>query len=549
DLTPFKEELEDLSAKFTQLLDTLGTFSKALENAYNQSTEDDTELENALAQFKKCKVKTNSALNALNSATASPQALEQANNLAKSLEDLEALLSALQESHTDLLQGANSSQNPTQATNADALRPSPNTTAPEVKPLWQYGANTLQVFKDYMQAKDTGSAGAWLELGKMAYEGIVLYPDNHVAMRCFEKAIELGSVQALVELGKVYMDNGDIQITEYGSGEALSGKEVIHALNPLKDDLESEDYLTIFKHCQVFKDQTLTNCQEKAKELFEKAVGLGEGRGYFELGQMFQYEDKDRAKEYYKQAIRLLKVQAEKGDAEAYALLGEIAKEVAGFDNQESIPLFQKAIDLGYADGYSYLARFFNARMLGRATAEEREEQCNAYLKQGAKLGSGECARGLRASTDNLSYEGRDNLDSFELAVEQSIEFMDRLMECIQIQEFVALHCRHYQVLLTLLENLSWARAINKRIGLGEVERYKPLLELANHKIYDIARATNRSNAWFEREIEANSFYVDRLFDLVHADLRAFAKPYDNRYKKVDANGEVKRGGIDLIMD
>ncbi|WP_104741523.1 hypothetical protein [Helicobacter ailurogastricus] len=84
-------------------------------------------------------MKTNAALNALNSATASPQALEQANNLAKSLEDLEALLSALQESHTDLLQGANSSQNPTQATNADALRPSPNTTAPEVKPLWKCG--------------------------------------------------------------------------------------------------------------------------------------------------------------------------------------------------------------------------------------------------------------------------------------------------------------------------------------------------------------------------------------------------------------------------
>ncbi|BEG58039.1 hypothetical protein NHP21005_17270 [Helicobacter sp. NHP21005] len=277
DLTPFKEELEDLSAKFTQLLDTLGTFSKALENAYNQSTEDDTELENALAQFKKCKVKTATHLNALINATASPQALEQANNLAKSLEDLEVLLTALQESHTDLLQGTNSSQNPTQATNADALRPSPSTTAAEVKPLWQYGANTLQAFKDYMQAKDTGSAGAWLELGKMAYEGIVLYPDNNTAMRCFEKAIELGSVQAMVELGKVYMENGDTQVLEYGSGEVISGQEVLNALSPLKDDPESEDYLTIFQHCQVFKDKTLTNCQEKAKEFFEKAVGLGEG--------------------------------------------------------------------------------------------------------------------------------------------------------------------------------------------------------------------------------------------------------------------------------
>ncbi|BCZ17887.1 hypothetical protein NHP190003_11690 [Helicobacter sp. NHP19-003] len=312
---------------------TLSTFSKALENAYHQSTEDDTELENALAQFKKCKVKTNAALNALNSATASPQALEQANNLAKSLEDLEVLLNALQESHTDLLQGTNSSQNPnpTQATNADALRPSPNTTALEVKPLWKYGANTLQAFKDYMQAKDTGSASAWLELGKMAVEGIVLYPDNNTAMRCFQKAIELGSVQAMVELGKVYMENRDTQITEYGSGEALSGEEVIHALNPLKDDLESEDYLTIFKHCQVFKDKTLTNCQEKAQELFEKAGELGEGRAYRQLGELYrQYNNfgetaegsKAKSYECYKKVVELLKRQAKQGDTEAWAEMG-----------------------------------------------------------------------------------------------------------------------------------------------------------------------------------------------------------------------------------
>ncbi|WP_286348831.1 tetratricopeptide repeat protein [Helicobacter felistomachi] len=374
-------------------------------------------------------MKTATHLNALINATASPQALEQANNLAKSLEDLEVLLTALQESHTDLLQGANSSQNPTQATNADALRPSPNTTAPEVKPLWQYGANTLQAFKDYMQAKDTGSAGAWLELGKMAYEGIVLYPDNNTAMRCFEKAIELGSVQAMVELGKVYMENGDIQVTEYGSGEVISGQEVLNALNPLKDDLESEDYLTIFKHCQVFKDKTLTNCQEKAKELFEKAVGLGEGRGYVGLAEMFLYykDDDEMAKTYYTQAMQSLKSQAEKGDGEAYALWGEALKEVSGYrGKQEAMQLFQKAIDLGYVDAYDHLANLDYKR-------------ADDYRKQGARLGSGKCAEFLRPSTDNLPYEGRDDLDNFKLAAQQAVEFMDRLMECLKIQKNLSL--------------------------------------------------------------------------------------------------------------
>uniref|UniRef100_UPI001FF846B6 tetratricopeptide repeat protein n=1 Tax=Helicobacter bizzozeronii TaxID=56877 RepID=UPI001FF846B6 len=377
-----QEEINDLSTKFSQLLDTFNAFNKALEEAYHQNAEDDTELEDALAQFKKLKVKTSTHLNALSHATEGAQTLENANRLSKSLEDLEMLLEALQANHQSWFK--NTPPNPSQETpKTSQTESTPGDNTPQVKPLWKYGSNTLQAFQDYMKAKDLGSAGAWLELGKMAVEGIVLYPDNHVAMRCFEKAIELGSVGAMVELGKLYMENGDTQILEYGSGEVISGQEVINALKPLNDDVESEDYLEILKACQVFKDKSVFGCEQKAKELFEKAVSLGEGRGYFALGEMFQYEDEDRAKEYYNQAIRLLKPQAERGDGEARALLGLAFKEVAGFDNQESIPFFQKAIDLGYADGYSYLARFFNTSMLGRATTEEREEQCNAYLNKG----------------------------------------------------------------------------------------------------------------------------------------------------------------------
>ncbi len=391
------------------------------------------------------------------------------------------------------------------------------------------GANTLQAFKDYMQAKDLGSASAWLELGKMAYEGIVLYPDNNTAMRCFEKAIELGSVQAMVELGKVYMENGDTQITEYGSGEVISGQEVINALNPLKDDLESEDYLTIFQHCQVFKDQTLTNCQEKAQELFEKAVGLGEGRGYVGLAEMFAYykDDDEMAKTYYTQAMQSLKTQAQKGDGEAYALWGEALKEVSGYHGkQEAMQLFQKAIDLGYVDAYDHLANLDYKR-------------ADDYRKQGARLGSGKCAEFLRPSTDNLPYEGRDDLEDFELAATQSIEFMDRLMECIQIQKFVALHCRHHEVLLRLLENLSLVRAINGRIGLHNIERYQPLLELAESKIYKIADALDRQNTRFVENMGASRWCFDALNR--YDNLRAFAKPYDDGYKKVNAKGEVER--------
>ncbi len=117
---------------------------------------------------------------------------------------------------------------------------------------------------------------------------------------------------------------------------------------------------------------------------------------------------------------------------------------------------------------------------------------------------------------------------------------MDRLMECLKLQEFVALHCRHHRVFLSFLYSLSLARAINMRIGLGEIERYQHFLELAKSKVYEIADALVRPNAWFAESAGKNRNYFDGLFHLVHSDLRIFAKPYDNRYKKVNAEGIVR---------
>ncbi|WP_104759650.1 tetratricopeptide repeat protein [Helicobacter bizzozeronii] len=72
----------------------------------------------------------------------------------------------------------------------------PQATEEKVKPLWQYGSDTKQAFKDYMEAKDKNNASAWLELGKMSLLGVVVPPDPIGAMVCFEKAKDLGSLQA-----------------------------------------------------------------------------------------------------------------------------------------------------------------------------------------------------------------------------------------------------------------------------------------------------------------------------------------------------------------
>ncbi|WP_104707491.1 tetratricopeptide repeat protein [Helicobacter ailurogastricus] len=427
--------------------------------------------------------------------TENTQALEQANTLSKSLEDLENLLQALQESHANLLQGINQ----TQATQTEQAPQSINATpsnAPEVKPLWKYGPNTLQAFKDYMQAKDLGSASAWLELGKMAYEGIVLYPDNNVAMRCFEKAIALGSVQAMVELGKIYMENGDTQITEYESGEVLEGVAVGKGLANCDDEIDSEveSYKEFLEHCHIFADKKVQNCHQKAKDLFEKAGELGEGRAYRHLGELYrQYNDfgetsegsKAKSYEYYKKAVELLKRQAKQGDIEAYAEMGQafvnrlwLASEGDQDHRDENlvekaIEAFQKVIDLDCHVGCYYLGRLYSAIGFFEGHEREQEEQnsIQAY-KKGIQLGSGLCARQLVCDHATQGFnpltlglmEGKSKPEIIQFYY---FEAFDQAIKWLKM----AVSYRHYKALPDLLKYLATQPYLAKEYGFEEEEQ------------------------------------------------------------------------------
>ncbi|WP_240451552.1 sel1 repeat family protein [Helicobacter felis] len=586
-----QEEINDLGTKFNQLLDTLNTFNKALEETYHQNAEDDPDLEDSLMQFKKVKVKINTHLGALNNPQESAPTLEHIKGLAKPLEDLEVLLEVLQANHQAWFENK-AEQNSTQET--PKAQPqnttSTNDNTPQVKPLWKYGSNTLQAFQDYMRAKDLGSAGAWLELGKMAVEGIVLYPDNNVAMRCFEKAIELGSVQAMVELGKLYMENGDTQVLEYGSGEAISGQDVVNALKPLGDEIIysldedkmnqmsqealmeafekegqiSEDYLEIFKHCKVFQDKKVFNCHQKAKELFEKAVSLGEGRGYLELAALhvaeFQKrdnwsEDGDKWKATRREAGRIchqglesLKTQAKQGDGEAYALWGFALYfydniEEGGEVCQQIVQLFKKSVELGYADGYYYWGDF--ASDLGQ------NREALTYFKKGAKLGSGKCAlwlaqQGSKSLFYHLLHEGYDNLNDFRKMAEQAMAVMNELGEHIQLLEFVALTCRHHKILPELLIHLNTAQKISDQVGLGNVERCRDFLK----NPYETIVQTLMRSKPFERDLGSgylfgNSLSRYGLWNLSLGGMRAFKRPGHDassllRCDYVESDGSIR---------
>ncbi|WP_104685557.1 tetratricopeptide repeat protein [Helicobacter bizzozeronii] len=86
-----------------------------------------------------------------------------------------------------------------------------------LKPLWQYGSNTQQAFKDYMEAKEKGDALAWLYLGVMSLQGVVVPPDPHGgAVACFLKARDLGTLLGhyglylTSQLGEYYGDDVEI---------------------------------------------------------------------------------------------------------------------------------------------------------------------------------------------------------------------------------------------------------------------------------------------------------------------------------------------------
>ncbi|WP_199764166.1 SEL1-like repeat protein [Helicobacter felis] len=590
-INALQEEINDLGTKFNQLLDTLNIFNKTLEEAYHQNAEDDPDFEDSLMQFKKVKVKINTHLGALNNPQESAPTLEHIKGLAKPLEDLEVLLEVLQANHKTWFENK-IEQSPTQETPKAQTQntTSTNDNTPQVKPLWKYGSNTLQAFQDYMKAKDLRSAGAWLELGKMSAQGIVLYPDNNVAMRCFEKAIELGSVQAMVELGKLYMENGDTQVLEYGSGEAISGQDVVNALKPLGDEIIysldedkmnqmsqealmeafekegqiSEDYLEIFKHCKVFQDKKVFNCHQKAKELFEKAVSLGEGRGYLELTALhvaeFQkrdnwFKDGDKWKATRREAGRIchqglesLKTQAKQGDGEAYALWGFA---LYFYDNIEEggelchqiVQLFKKSVELGYADGYYYWGDF--ASDLGQ------NREALTYFKKGAKLGSGKCAlwlaqQGSKSLFYHLLHEGYDDLNDFRKMAEQAMAVMDELGEHIKLLEFVALTCRHYKILPELLIHLNTAQKISDQVGLGNVERYRDFLK----NPYETIVQTLMRSKPFERDLGSgylfgNSLSRYGLWNLSLGGMRAFKRPGHDassllRCDYVESDGSIR---------
>lgn len=226
---------------------------------------------------------------------------------------------------------------------------------PKVKPLWQYGKNTKQAFKDYMEAKDQGSASAWLELGKMSLQGIVVEPDPIGAMICFEKASQLGSLQA--EVGKAVASEYAEQDYKPDYNDPIKGTD-FNEKNPsifnMKEPLEG-----------IYWDDLYGG-------LSPWMAYQGEGRG------MWGKNTDDLDQEGFENVMGVLEAQAHHGDIPVRAWWGlfhisagfmgdagerwdlekgndTVRKNLVRMHANMAYKNIQMAIEKGYVDGYYFL--------------------------------------------------------------------------------------------------------------------------------------------------------------------------------------------------
>ncbi|WP_286349525.1 tetratricopeptide repeat protein [Helicobacter felistomachi] len=230
--------------------------------------------------------------------------------------------------------------------------------ASNTKPLWQYGNNTKQAFKDYMEAKEKGDGKAWLYLGAMSLVGVVVPPDPVGAAACFERAKELGVLQAHYGLRLVQTP---LEYSPYGQGDYK---------NPLKA-VEIQEGLE-----RIFPLDPNGKALETPKDTLESWI--------FEEGEMrgkwIAYDDEEESYEQdeFETILSCMRDQANKGDTPMYAFEGLLRMEVGTRESHtwglpylkpreqknllrcqanKSYEAITQAIKAGYVDGYYLLAQ------------------------------------------------------------------------------------------------------------------------------------------------------------------------------------------------
>jgi TPR repeat protein len=266
-------------------------------------------------------------------------------------------------------------------------------------------ANTLHDSGDlvhavelYEKAVDSGSTNAMVNLGVCYERGHAVAKSAVKAVELYQRASDLGNTNAMANLGVCYA-NGD--------GVSKSAEKAVELYQRASDlgDATATTYLGV---CYENGDG-VSKSAEKAVELYQRASDLGDATATTYLGVC--YENGDGVSKSAEKAVELYQRASDLGDATATTYLGVCYENGDGVAKsaEKAVELYQRASDLGDATATTYLGVYYER---GNGVAKSVEKAVELY-QRASDRGDAKAMSGLGVCFAN----GRGVATNFEKAV------------------------------------------------------------------------------------------------------------------------------------
>ncbi len=223
----------------------------------------------------------------------------------------------------------------------------------------------------------------WFQLGNKYYNGDGVEEDDEKAVRCYEKAAELGNAAAQFKLG-TYYEVGLVVRQDYEE-----------AVKWYKKAAEQGEAVAQIYLGDCYEDgRGVPQNSEEAVKWYRKAAEQGEAAAQNNLG--FCYEDGRGVPQNSEEAVKWYRKAAEQGNVTAQRNLGDCYENGRGVPQnyREAVKWYKKAAEQGEAVAQIYLGDCYEN---GRGAPQNYKEAVKWYreaAKQGnaiAQKALGEC--------------------------------------------------------------------------------------------------------------------------------------------------------------
>lgn len=198
----------------------------------------------------------------------------------------------------------------------------------------EYTNSSIISEKQYEYAIEQFNQGVYYQVGG---EGVTV--DYAKAVQCYEKAAELGCINAISNLAAMYYDGIGVH-QDYTKAQQLFEKAA----------KQGNDYAQNFLGVMYVNGQGVTKNYVKAQQWFKKAIEQGaRGEAYRNLGNIY-FEGLGVERDYVK-ALNLFEKAAEKKDLEAQYAIGVIYMDGLGIskDYAKARQFFENAAKHGHS--------------------------------------------------------------------------------------------------------------------------------------------------------------------------------------------------------